>query len=83
MSKLPFRIPPEVIDWIRDVFPTVNGRVSAKLTLRRIIPWNAGLDRRDRPLSATTPLFDTHASRNCIVRYAASVIHQVDGSIVG
>jgi len=32
VNKLPFPIPPEVINWIRDVFAAVNGRVSAKLT---------------------------------------------------
>lgn len=32
MNKLPFSIPPEVIDWIRDVFAAVNLRVSAKLS---------------------------------------------------
>jgi hypothetical protein len=32
VNKLPFSIPPEVIDWIRDVFAAVNSRVSAKLS---------------------------------------------------
>jgi hypothetical protein len=32
VSKLPFPIPLEIVDWIRDVFAAVNGRVSAKLT---------------------------------------------------
>lgn len=32
VSKLPFSIPPEVIDWIREVFGSVNIRVSAKLS---------------------------------------------------
>jgi hypothetical protein len=29
VSKLPFSIPPEVIDWKREVFGSVNIRVSA------------------------------------------------------
>lgn len=32
VNMLPFSIPPEVIDWIRDVFAAVNDRVSAKVT---------------------------------------------------
>ena len=32
VNKRPFSIPPEVIDWIRDVFAAVNGRVSSKLS---------------------------------------------------
>jgi hypothetical protein len=32
VNKLPFFIPPEVIDWIREVFASVNTRVSTKLS---------------------------------------------------
>jgi hypothetical protein len=32
VNKLPFPIPREVIDWVRNVFAAVNNRVSTKLT---------------------------------------------------
>ena len=32
MKQLPFVIPSEVVNWIREVFSSVNQRVSAKLT---------------------------------------------------